>query len=362
MRRQFLWAQDENITGAKCKLAWDKVCLPVAKGGLGILDLHRFSTALRMRWLWLAWQQPRRPWMNFPASCEEEDHELFASATSVQLGNGKTARFWTSTWLGSVAMYHEFPNLFQHTTRKNRTVEEALTHDKWIRDLRHGDTESIVLEFLQMWRKVQRAGIVLSLEEDKISWVAGGGSSYSASAAYNLQINGAPSSGIKAAVWKAWAPGTVKIFAWLLHHDRLWCNDRLQRRGWPNEYFFVFCNRNLESSTHLFWDCPFSCSIWQKASSRSGCAAMKEMRETHHSSLRHWERLTALTPPSFRKGFKSMMLLITWELWKERNACIFRGKLPQTEDVQRAIKGTLELWRLAGARCLEPPFGEDVAR
>ena len=32
-RRQFLWAQDENITDTKCKLAWDKVYLPVAKGG-----------------------------------------------------------------------------------------------------------------------------------------------------------------------------------------------------------------------------------------------------------------------------------------------------------------------------------------
>lgn len=49
-RRQFLWAHDENVTGAKCKVAWGKVCLPVDKGGLGLLDLHRFSTALRLRW------------------------------------------------------------------------------------------------------------------------------------------------------------------------------------------------------------------------------------------------------------------------------------------------------------------------
>ena len=31
-RRQFLWAHDENVTGAKCKGAWGKVCLPVDRG------------------------------------------------------------------------------------------------------------------------------------------------------------------------------------------------------------------------------------------------------------------------------------------------------------------------------------------
>uniref|UniRef100_A0A453DYT1 Reverse transcriptase zinc-binding domain-containing protein n=2 Tax=Aegilops tauschii subsp. strangulata TaxID=200361 RepID=A0A453DYT1_AEGTS len=282
---------------------------------------------------------------------------------SVQLGNGKSALFWTCNWIESSTLHREFPTLFQHSRRKNRTVEDALTEDKWVRDLRHGNTAEIALEFLQMWRKIQGAGIVLSSEEDKISWVAGrGGGSYSARAAYNIQTNEVSSSGIKAACWKAWAPGTVKIFAWLLLKDRLWCNDRLQRRGWPNGYFCTCCNRNLESSTHLFWDCPFARSVWQTASSRVVCAALKEKREASHSSLRHWERLTALTPQSCRKGFRTMLLLITWELWKERNACVFRGKMPQTEDVQRAIRGTLELWRLAGARCLQPPFGEDVAR
>lgn len=156
-------------------------------------------------------------------------------------------------------MQHEFPTLFQHSRRKNRTVEDALTHDTWVRDLRHGNTEEIVLEFLQMWRKIQGAGIVLSSNEDKISWVAGrGGGSYSAKATYDLQINVVPPSGIKATSWKAWLPGTVKIFAWLLHQDKLWCNDRLQRRGWPNGYFCICCNRNLERSIYLFWDYLFA--------------------------------------------------------------------------------------------------------
>lgn len=99
-RRRFLLAQDEVLTGGKCKIAWNKACSPVARGGLGILDMQRFSSALRLHWLWLAWQQPRRPWMDSPLMCDQWDQELFVKATLVSIGNGRLASFWKSTWLG----------------------------------------------------------------------------------------------------------------------------------------------------------------------------------------------------------------------------------------------------------------------
>ena len=74
------------------------------------------------------------------------------------------------------------------------------------------------------------------------------------------------------------------------------------------------------------------------------------------------EKTVQLAPSNFRKGLKMMMMLIAWEIWKERNACVFNNKLPHADDMLHAIRNTLELWRLAGARCLEPPFGEYVGR
>lgn len=37
-RRRFLWAQEDELTGGKCKVAWTKVCSPIEAGGLGIMD------------------------------------------------------------------------------------------------------------------------------------------------------------------------------------------------------------------------------------------------------------------------------------------------------------------------------------
>jgi hypothetical protein len=51
-RRRFLWASDNEITGGKCKVAWTLVAKPIEFRGSGILDLERFSRALRLRWLW----------------------------------------------------------------------------------------------------------------------------------------------------------------------------------------------------------------------------------------------------------------------------------------------------------------------
>lgn len=95
-RRRFLWAQEEEVMGGKCKVSWQTVCSPIAKGGLGIQDLQLFGRALRLRWLWLAWTQPAQPWKAFQIPCDNNDRALFARATKITIGNGKTAKFWTS--------------------------------------------------------------------------------------------------------------------------------------------------------------------------------------------------------------------------------------------------------------------------
>lgn len=52
-KRRFLWMGDSELSGGKCKVA-----RPTEFGGLGIVDLERFSRALRLRWLWIV-DKPR---------------------------------------------------------------------------------------------------------------------------------------------------------------------------------------------------------------------------------------------------------------------------------------------------------------
>lgn len=328
--------------------------------GSGRRNLGR---ALRLRWLWIAWTQPRRPWNGFPIPCDQGDRSLFASATKVTIGNGRTARFWTCNWLGNEPLCSSFPLLFKHSRRKNRTVAEALANDQWIRDLQHGNLGNIVLDFIRLWRQIREHGGIFSDQQpDSIRWTKSSSGIYSTDSAYKLQLSSTASGDLKSTIWKAWAPGRIKIFSWLLHQDRLWCNDRLQRRGWENGYFCQFCMRNLETSVHLFWNCHFSRAIWNEVATWKGCRSLLLPSDEQTNTNSAVKLMITQADRAARKGVKTMIMMISWELWNERNNCIFRAKTASSSDIIAAVRRCMEQWRLAGAKAIETPFGDHSVR
>jgi len=118
-------------------VAWIRVCTTTIYGGLGIIDLEKFSRALRLRWLWYSWDDRARPWRGMELLVDKDDIALFNAATRVILGNGERAMFWTSRWLQGEAPGMLYPALLQHIKRKNSIVKEALTDSKWVRDVDH---------------------------------------------------------------------------------------------------------------------------------------------------------------------------------------------------------------------------------
>lgn len=163
-------------------------------------------------------------------------------------------------------------------------------------------------------------------------------------------------------IWKVWAAGKIKIFSWLLHLDRLWCNDHLQWQGWPNAYFCQLCLRNLESSVHLFWNCTFSRAIWNEVATWKGCSSLAVPLEEQSSTSFVARSMISKAERGRRKGVKTLIMATTWEIWCERNNCTFRGKQAKSLDVIAAIWRSMEQWRLAGAKAIETPFGDQIGR
>ena len=53
-----------------------------------------------------------------------------------------------------------------------------------------------------------------------------------------------------------------------------------------------------------------------------------------------------------KKAIVSVMMLVSWKIWKERNAKVFRNTATPTSVVVAKIKEEAHLWALAGARHL----------
>ena len=101
LRRGFLWCNDELATGGRCLVRWAAICRPLEYGGLGITDLDRKATALRVRWLWQSWVHPDKAWVGLPLNIDTRARNLFNTAVSFELGNGQTIIDRKSTRLNS---------------------------------------------------------------------------------------------------------------------------------------------------------------------------------------------------------------------------------------------------------------------
>jgi hypothetical protein len=54
----------------------------------------------------------------------------------------------------------------------------------------------------------------------------------------------------------------------------------------------------------------------------------------------------------FRRGFDSIVFLIGWMLWKQRNARTFDGSIRTARELAVDIRLVAEDWRMAGYRQL----------
>ena len=63
LQRDFLWSDSKTHL-----VGWDKVCAPIANGGLGIRKLTTFNKALLRKWLWQFGKEENQLWRRVVAS------------------------------------------------------------------------------------------------------------------------------------------------------------------------------------------------------------------------------------------------------------------------------------------------------
>ena len=346
-------------------LAWLRVCRPPELGGLGILDLVRFGFALRMRWLWLRKTDPSRPWHCLPDEKEPLVESLFQASIYIELGDGCTALFWSDRWLEGQSLPDVAPclcNAVGTRVRSKRTVAQAPLNGQWIRDISGALTVQVLLEYMQIWEKLQN--VHLQNQPDRICWKWTPDRTFTTASAYRAFFFGQhPIVGAKL-LHRSRAPPKCKFFIWLALHDRCWTAHRRKKRNLQDNDSCILCNQSPETIDHLLVGCPFSRELWYKIFLRLGWQRLTP--DANVVSLADWWETArkSISKPD-RKSFDSMVILTCWHLWKERNKRTFDKKEATTDVLLSYVSDEVVCWCQAGLghlKLVAVAFGSSAGR
>nr|AAM08521.1 Putative retroelement [Oryza sativa Japonica Group]AAP51826.1 retrotransposon protein, putative, LINE subclass [Oryza sativa Japonica Group] len=170
---------------------------------------------------------------------------------------------------------------------------------------------------------------------DRLVWCWTSDQRYSARSAYQAFFFGQHSFACADLLWHAKGPAKCKFFLWFAFQRRCWTADLLLKRGLDSHSASPFCGQELETANHILLDCIFARQVWLRVLSPLGWTTLSPPRG---SCLQDWWPSSRVgLPGHLRASFDSMVLLVSWQLWKERNSRVFDSALSSVSEVLESI-------------------------
>lgn len=181
---------------------------------------------------------------------------MFSSSVTVDVGDGATALFWTDSWLPDGPIYTFAPSLFRAVgrRRRGRTVRDALTDRRWVRDITGARTVPVILEYLRLWEMLETVQLQPTVP-DRFVWRWTPNGQYTVRSAYQAFFTGWTTMAGAMELWRASAPPKVKFFFLLALHGRLWTAERRKRHRLQPDASCVLCDQADETGDHLLCSC-----------------------------------------------------------------------------------------------------------
>ena len=349
--RAFFWAGAETVHGGQCLVAWENVCKPYEYGGLGVKNLRLQGLALRTRWEWLRRTDVLRPWQGLPMMKDSIAAEFFDSHVRIQVGDGKQTLFWKDRWIAGTAVGEIAPlvlKLVSTRIRNKRTVEEGLRENRWMLDVKVALPPLAADQWVRLWIAVSE----LPRDEtarDSFRWTLSESGVYSASSVYKELMRGQERFPLAKGVWKCWAPLKCRIFMWLALQYRIWTSDRRARHGLQEQpETCKLCLQEIETADHLLMQCVYTRQVWWACTNRLRVAL--PIPTTEDVLQNWWINTRQRFRGKQRKVVDSLITLVCWSIWKQRNARVFgnTSRICNEEMLSMRLVEELKLWAMAG--------------
>jgi hypothetical protein len=147
------------------------------------------------------------------------------------------------------------------------------------------------------------------------------------------------------------APPKVKLFFWLALHRRLWTAARRKRHHLQDDDACVLCDQVPETCGHLFLGCTYAKELWFKLLDPVGLTTLVPEQDDNLGEW--WLRQRRRLDRTARSSFDTLILLVAWSLWKERNERTFQRTSRTHQEIFNSVVAEAEDWVAAGFKTLE---------
>ncbi|KAM6589517.1 hypothetical protein CsatA_012122 [Cannabis sativa] len=145
--------------------------------------------------------------------------------------------------------------------------------------------------------------------------------------------------------WKIKVPPKVLHFAWRALTDCLATRDQLRIKHVHVTSACVFCNDASETTYHLFIECPFSVSCWNRSAVSLSASISTSFFDWFAEK---WSRHDG--------DYIAEILMVSWSIWKARNNLIWNNRVSSAADVVSIAHQSLGQWLSAQSLRFEPIF------
>jgi hypothetical protein len=333
-RRHCLWRKKDKHR-VNSLAAWDMICKPKNKGGLGIINLQIQNSALLLKHLHKFYNHEDIPWVHLVRDAyyyQSVPHavvlsgsfwwrsvislsEEYRSITSVTIGNGSSTLFWSDLWKEE-AFDSKFLRLYSFAKDRLQSVKEFALKDSILDNF---DLPLSVEAHAELSSLMDLIGDAHLNESVHDSWIFKlGGVGYRPSKVYKYAFNHLETNQPACWIWKSKCNSKHKFFAWLVLQDRINTKDMILRRHWHviDNHNCILCHEiTLEDWRHLFFNYTFSTRIWNYLQ-------ISWIPGSHLASI------LAAKKSFLGPCFIEIVILACWCIWKQRNGWIFKNIRP----------------------------------
>ncbi|GJY26569.1 RNA-directed DNA polymerase, eukaryota, reverse transcriptase zinc-binding domain protein [Tanacetum coccineum] len=326
------WSSNRGGSQDSRKLSWIKwsnVLSSFDKEGLNIGSLKAFNLALLQKWHWRLFSSPNSLWI-----------KVIKSFHGYECGFDTEGCKFNDIWIGDSPLYTRYNRLFRLDPDKDCLIIDRISNGQWKWNWSREDIGVKNKAYLrELLLEISLVDIIM--EEDSCVW--------------DMAIDGIFSVGdnrrlidakilptlVPLTSWDKTLPRKVNIFIWRLALDRLPHRLNLSARGM--DIASIACpsyNDNVESSSHIFFDCDFAKEIWRLIS--SWC----DFPLPTFTSYGHWMSwFTSWQAPKQNSHCLYIIVVASfWWIWRFRNSVIFCPQPLRKSDMFDNIRSSSFSW------------------